>query len=435
MSLRCPGLAGVGLGGMEKQMTNRFSSSVSRLGRLFAREDGNVAILFAAASVPLIALGGGVVDYSNARLQQRSLQDALDAAALAGVIGDKTDEEEVAVAEAYFLANHTDNAEVESVTFSHTGERLVGSATATVNTRFLRVIDIPQLDVSVSSTATQEMLNEPACVMAMNPTRKHTLYLVDTVSVIGADCNFYGNSSNPDDVVDPRNAENYLTGRSVQAVGYGHHYLENVTPPLEHAPEVLSDPLASMVIPAAGSCLFTGKQISGGTETLNPGTYCDGLEIKSGANVTLNPGTYIIDGDKFRVESSTVTGDDVTIVLTGGNHAVLYWKQSTIRLSGQRTGSEAGFVIMGERVNSTHIIDKSTVDLEGVVYLPDGAFDWANTGTPTINTKWTAWIVDGFEWSGDGTISMPFSPDESDVPYPEELGDMVPRPGTPRLIS
>ncbi|MBL4758684.1 MAG: hypothetical protein JKY32_13940 [Rhizobiales bacterium] len=39
--------------------------------------------------------------------------------------------------------------------------------------------------------------------MAMHPTRKHTLELKDSVSVIAPDCNLFGNSDYPWDVVDP----------------------------------------------------------------------------------------------------------------------------------------------------------------------------------------------------------------------------------------
>jgi hypothetical protein len=415
-------------------MSDRLRRATRNLSAFVVRDDGNVAILFAAAAIPLIALGGGAADYSRAAREQQLLQEALDAATLAGVIGDKTDEEELAVAEAYFLANHPNNWEVSRISFEHNGEHLVGSTTASIDTRFLRVIGMPYFTVSVSSVATQEMVREPACVMAMHPTRKHTLELKDSVSVMGHNCNFYGNSSNPDDVVDPHNPQNYLTGRSVQAIGYGHHYLENVTPPLEHAPELLSDPLASMPIPPAGSCLFTGKQIIGGTHTLSPGTYCSGLGIKSNATVELSPGTYIITGDKFEIENSTVTGTGVTIVLDDKD-ATLFWKNSTIRLSGPTAESEKGMVMIGQRVDATHELEKSTIDLEGVVYVPNGAFEWQNVGTPALKTKWTAWIVDGFTWSGSGTIPMPFNPDDSDVPYPKELTDMIPRPGTARLIN
>jgi hypothetical protein len=233
--------------------------------------------------------------------------------------------------------------------------------------------------------------------------------------------------------VDPHNATNFLTGKSVQANGYGHHYIENVTPPLEHAPEVLTDPLAARAIPSnPATCLFTNKAVNNTTLTLDPGRYCSGLSI-TGSTVTLNPGVYFITDDKFFVKNSTVTGTGVTIILPD-DKAIISWDTATMRLKAPTTGSQAGIVFMGQRVAATNTIMKGTVDLEGVVYLPQGTFNWTNTGTPTVTAKWTAWVVDGFSWDGDGTINMTFDY-QSGVTYPDELRNVIPRPGTPRLVS
>jgi Flp pilus assembly protein TadG len=397
-------------------------------------QSGNLAMIFGCAAIPLLALGGGAMDYSRANLNEKAIQSALDAAVLAGITRSQNLDEQIAVATAYFDANRDPEVAVQSVSFQHNGKILVGNATSNVATSFLKLVQLPTLAVSATSSGTAEQYREPACVMAMHPTRKHTLDLDGSVDVIGGDCNFYGNSTNPDDVVDPHNASNFLTGKSVQANGYGHHYIENVTPPLEHAPEVLSDPLASKVIPtASATCLFTGKKVDGVSQTLSPGTYCNGLQIVNGATVTLQSGTYFIKGNRFLVKGSTVTGTGVTIVFVD-NHSAIDWQTSTIRLTAPTIGSEAGIVLMGQRVSVDNSIDKATVDLEGVVYLPQGAFTWVNTGTPTITAKWTAWIVDGFAWSGDGVIRMNFDYKHG-VPYPEELKNVVPRPGTPRLLS
>jgi hypothetical protein len=313
------------------------------------------------------------------------------------------------------------------------GDVLVGTATSNVPASFLKLINRPTLAVGAESKGTAVATRETACVMAMHPTRKHTMELDGSVSVIGPACNFYGNSTNPDDVVDPHNATNYLTGKSVQANGYGHHYIENVTPPLEHAPEVLSDPLAARAIPATTMpCTATNKTINNTTLTLDPGTYCSGLSI-TGSTVTLKPGVYFITTDKFLVKNSTVTGDGVTIILPD-NHAVINWDTATMRLKAPTTGSLAGIVFMGQRVDASNTIKKGTVDLEGVVYLPQGDFKWTNTGTPSITAKWSAWIVDGFSWDGDGTINFNFDY-QTGVPYPDELRRVVPRPGSARLVS
>ena len=409
--------------------------TVDLLSSLFSNERGNIAVIFCCAAVPLLVLAGGAVDYSRATMNQKAMQAALDAAALAGVVGSHTPDEQIAVAEAYFEANRDPQVVVDDVSFSHEGSVLVGTAMSNVETSFLKLISMPVLAVSANSSATAEQFRETTCVMAMHPTRKHTLELSGSVDVIGGDCNFYGNSTNPDDVVDPHNATNFLTGKSVQANGYGHHYIENVTPPLEHAPEVLSDPLASLVIPTkSATCLFTAKKINGGTVNLSPGTYCKGLEITNHAIVTLAAGRYFIDQDKFKVQDLTLTGTaGVTIVLVD-NKSTIEWKNSTIRMTAPSTGADKGIVMMGQRVNCSNVIDKGTVDLEGVVYLPQGEFNWTNTGTPTINAKWTAWIVDGFSWDGDGVIKMNFDYKHG-VPYPDALRHVVPRPGTPRLKS
>ena len=59
---------------------------VSRIGRQLARfagaEQGNIAVIFAIALVPVLAFVGAAVDYSRAVQARSSMQAALDSAAL-----------------------------------------------------------------------------------------------------------------------------------------------------------------------------------------------------------------------------------------------------------------------------------------------------------------------------------------------------------------
>ena len=58
---------------------------------------------------------------------------------------------------------------------------------------------------------------------------------------------------------------------------------------------------------------------SGGTITLNPGYYPNGVYISDG-NVTMNPGMYYISGGNFWINTTgTVTGNNVTIFHNGSN--------------------------------------------------------------------------------------------------------------------
>ena len=403
------------------------------ISKFAVEESGNVAIIGALSMVAMVGVAGAALDYSKASSAHSAYQTAIDAAALAGVSGLHDDATKIGVAEKYFDENQPNIGTIQSKSFAFQDEDLHASVTVRVPTSLLKIVNVDYIDVTINSVATAKELRVAMCVMAMSPTRKHTLELNDAVTVSGPDCNIYGNSNNVDDVVDPHTSQTYLIGKSVQAIGYGHHYLENVTPPLSYAPELIPDPYADMALPTPGSCVATGLKVTSGNATLNPGTYCNGLQISHNANVTLNPGTYIITNGTFSVSSSTVTGAGVTIALAD-NKTNFNLSSAVVRLSAPTSGTYKSMVMIGPRVNTTDTFTASTVDLYGVVYMPNATINWSNTGSPTLNAQWSVWIVDGFSWSGTGTINFPFKIENASVPYPDNLY-VIPLAGTPRLIN
>lgn len=400
----------------------------------FDRRDGVTVIVFSIVLPVLLGLAGMSLDYIRAYSLRTNLQGAVDAAVLAGISSSQDEQQQISAAQAYFDAIGNDLGLTVNVNFHREGEKLIGSASATLNTTILKVMGFDDMDVAVNSVASSEQTLGHACFMAMHPTRKHTLELKDTVSVIALDCHIYGNSDHPYDVVDPHKPQNFLRAKSIQAIGYGHHYLENVIPPLEYAPELLPDPFAGMTIPSAGECDYDKLQVVGGSMTLNPGTYCDGLEIKNGAVVTFNPGTYIIADKKFKLFNSKISGEGVTIVLAD-DKVELDWNDSEVLLTAPASGSLASMALIGVRENTKHKFDDTVIDIHGVIYLPNGELTWRNTGSPEITAKWTVWIIDGVTWRGDGEIYINFDFEDEEVPYPDDLRYLIPRPGTPRLLS
>ncbi len=94
-------------------------------------------------------------------------------------------------------------------------------------------------------------------------------------------------------------------------------------PPTFNTP-ILPDPLAYIAQPVFSSCTISAYSITGGSTTLNPGTYCGtsskvGMTI-SNATVVLNPGLYIITGGVSWTHA-TVSGAGVTLFFTKGNGA------------------------------------------------------------------------------------------------------------------
>ena len=147
-------------------------------------------------------------------------------------------------------------------------------------------------------------------------------------------------------------------------------------PPTTDCPQI-ADPLAARTPPAVGSCTFSKTVINGGTRSLQPGVYCEGLKITNGASVTLSPGVYIIQGGKFIVDKGALLeGEDVGFFLAGKHSTLEFGYDTTISLAAPRTGEMAGILIFddrGEKSDKHKIYSNNARKLLGTIYMPNGA--------------------------------------------------------------
>jgi Flp pilus assembly protein TadG len=138
---------------------------LSRHRSILADERGNAAILFGLVVVPILALGGGAVDFSHRANVRMEMQSAADSAALAAARvmqsgGVATEEEEAArrvsaEAAARDLFNATlANAGISSETvpdIRFTDAGVIVSAGVSVETAFLAVLGIDELEARVDA--------------------------------------------------------------------------------------------------------------------------------------------------------------------------------------------------------------------------------------------------------------------------------------------
>src|ERR1700734_3353218 len=101
-------------------MTRRLWAAVRRFA---GAKDGNIAVIFTIAAIPIISFVGAAIDYSRANSARSSMQAALDSTALmlskdlsTGTI---TTSQISAKAQAYFAALYT-NPDAQSVVISAT---------------------------------------------------------------------------------------------------------------------------------------------------------------------------------------------------------------------------------------------------------------------------------------------------------------------------
>jgi Flp pilus assembly protein TadG len=141
-------------------ITSRFRAAARRFA---GAKDGNIAVIFAIAAVPLITFVGAAIDYTRANSARSSMQAALDSTALmlAKDLSDGTIKTSQISAKAttYFTALYT-NADAKSVAVTATytastsmGSTIVVNGSGAVTTDFLKVAGFPNLNFNTSSTS------------------------------------------------------------------------------------------------------------------------------------------------------------------------------------------------------------------------------------------------------------------------------------------
>ncbi len=131
----------------------------SVLSRFAASRSGNVAVIFAIASIPLVAAMGVAVDYTRASLARDGMQDALDATSLAVSrrvdLATMTPTQIQAFASSYFNANFHPGDVTNlalSATYTPTGPSVTISASADLPTDFMGIVGTRDVHLGVSST-------------------------------------------------------------------------------------------------------------------------------------------------------------------------------------------------------------------------------------------------------------------------------------------
>lgn len=131
--------------------------------RFVGASEGNIAVIFAIALVPILGFVGVAIDYTRANSARSSMQAALDSTALMlskdlseGLI---TTSQIAAKAQSYFAALYTNtDAKSVSVSATYTANSSMGSTiqvngSAAVTTDFMKVAGFPNINFNTSSTA------------------------------------------------------------------------------------------------------------------------------------------------------------------------------------------------------------------------------------------------------------------------------------------
>jgi Flp pilus assembly protein TadG len=391
-------------------------------------ERGSVAIIFAMIAVPAVAIAGGALDIGTALKAKIQLQQASDAAALAGASlpEEATTAERIATAEAFFAANAGTTGITPSVSVN--GRTVAVSAARSVPTTFLKLAHVPSLSVAASGTATPNFENVnnngpengKACILALDPNSDDGIHIQgdNDISMLG--CWAHTNSTKPT-AINANGSQAMATGTGFCAVGGHVTPHDNFQPAPTTSCAVTPDPFATVgayetaaytptyeALTLPTNCVANNLSLRKGTFTLQPGRYCGGIEMRAHARVTMQPGIYYIDNGQFLTQSGTnITGNNVLIYLVGANSTMTVIGGGTVNLTGRNTGSShAGFLVIqhpdAARMGQSNIQGGGTFNLEGVIYMPTQRIEVAGQGDVNGNSRYFGMIAKDFYFRGNG---------------------------------
>jgi hypothetical protein len=362
--------------------------------------------MVAFMAVVALAVDGGAV-----QRERRLLQNAADAGALAGAWeiyrNHNTDSAVFANALAETARNgYTNGVNNAVVTASRptSPDYLTGSqyikvvVQKTISTPFSAIIG--RSSATVTARAWGGIISPSRNCLVSLASSGYGLHMQNSGTTVDADnCAFRLNSSSS-------NALELESGTSLDMNGGS----ISITGPTPRPPGItpasvtyttgvapLPDPFGTVVAPTGFSttcdAAHTNRSINSGTVTLNPGVYCGGLEVKSGAVVTLTEGLYIFLGGGMNIQNNgttlTNTGAGITIYNTyDASHPYVRMRTqsgTTVNLYADPNGTNgtiAGILWFGDRTvtnpsgegflpsKANEIQSGTGIVLSGALYFP-----------------------------------------------------------------
>lgn len=392
--------------------------------RFWRQQGGTIAMMFAAL-LPVI-IGGLAMgtDIATWYLSRRSLQSAVDAAAVAtayDISGNSTQATLQQTASSEMARNGYGNGSNITLTLNYppaSGAYSGDSGAVEVIVSqpqplaFMGYFLTTQATVGARAVADRPPSGQ-ACILALNGTVNAALSLSGSAS-INLLCSAAANSTSQDAISLSGHAD--LTAQDIYTPGNystsGSSTLSTSSPPVTGSAP-LADPYAGVNVPGIGACTYNNFAVNGGSQTLNPGVYCNGLNINGNANVTLSAGTYIIDRGSFNVNGgATLSGNGVTIILTsstGSNYATANINGgATVTLSAPTTGTYAGLAFFQDRNAPSNGSDSfnggSTMNITGAMYFPDQSLNFTG-GNTTGSGSCTEIIASTITFTGNSNIN------------------------------
>lgn len=400
-------------------------------------QQGNVAVSFAVASVALVGIGGGALDYASTTSATAHLQGITDAAVLVAVSELKLSGATASqsstiktVAAEYVKRNLKKSLLNPTVTVevSPKDGTVDLKVSGGVDTKFFGLLGLATSQTISTSARGRILGGMPLCVLALDESIEKTLTATNTAKLTATGCSVHANSTHTQ-AIEAWGQALLATGLTCSAGGAVGGTANYQPTAIQDCPAI-PNPLASRTTPSLTGCDHTSKKITNGTHVLYPGRYCGGLKITGNARVEFNPGVYVIDSGKFEITgNATAIGENVGFFFRGSNAFFGFHGQADVSFTAPKEGEMAGLLFFenpDQTVSYVHeITSVNTKKLVGTVYLPKSelrvSINGANDGQVAEESAFTVIVARQVTLNGKSNLVLNTDFAATDVPVPPSI--------------
>jgi len=292
--------------------------------------------------------------------------------------------------------------------------------------------DVPPITVSARA---ETVGGGNVCVISLSENQSQAFNMSGSAEMAAAACQVFSNSTSAMGLSVTNSAR--LNAEAIYSGGGTMGGTTNFSPaPVLDYPGI-EDPLRHRTPPSVSMCDYNNVSIKGGVQTLQPGVYCGGLDVKQGADVTLAPGIYVIKDGQFKIfQDSRVTGTGVGFFLSGNKTKIMFFHESFVSVSAPEVGPMAGLLFFDDPDRVTPVDHRISSDnaryLVGTIYMPNANLVIDSDQPIADQSEYTAIVAREIKLTGSPKLVINADYDLTDVPVPEGLG---PQNAQSRLVQ
>ena len=409
------------------QTLKRFQAAITRksLRRFLISNGGNITSTLALTLVPLVGAAGVAIDYGRNMDATQKVQNVADAASLAGASFDGTPTQQIAVAEAFLLAQKVNLGGLTYTTTVTTPTKQVQIVVSGVVKGTLLPIlftsgGAPSGQGSSAWSGGNSGINLMSranfttkagglvCLLTLNATAQNAMYFSGSGDITATNCGFQSNSNHPDQALHLQGSAK-ATADFFKSVGgwdiTGNRATFSTEP--EANADVFSDPFN--ISPTCPAGVGTDVTASGNSETnatsLADSVYRD-ITVRNNKYAEFTPGTHYVKGS-INMTGGLLKGIGVTLVLCGPN-AKINMNGGDFKIEAPTTGIYKGFAVIGDSTATAtqEFQGGASSFVRGIVYTPKAGVKITGNSDFNVNSKYSPIVADNIELTGSGKVNI-----------------------------